>query len=149
MIRRYTEEDIPAMLDIIARFLSESPSYYNVHYARGKMDALLKAGVNKKSFFCDLAFDGDTLLGGLCADTYEYSFSHEVFGADLLFYITESKRSLRLATGLVDNYVQWGKDRKLREIRLASTTGIEPARFGKLCEHLGFKLLGSIYSMEV
>lgn len=149
MIRRYTEEDIPAMLDIIARFLSESPNYYNVAYARGKMNDMLLNNVNRKSFFCDLAFDGNDLLGGLCADTYEYSFSHEAFGADLLFYITESKRSLRLATGLVDNYVQWGKDRKLREVRLASTTGIEPARFGKLCEHLGFKPLGSIYSMEM
>lgn len=149
MLRRYTLNDVPSMLNIVGTFLKESPNYKTIDYNRAKMEHVLRQNANSKSFFCDLAFDEDKLIGGLCATTAEYTFSKEVYGHDLIFYIIEHKRSLRLATELVDSYIKWGKERGLREVRLASSTGIKSEKFNKLCEHLGFKSLGSIYSMEV
>lgn len=149
MIRRYEYADIPIMTSRIEDFLKESETFKDVLYDRGKIELMLRGNLNAKSFFCDVAIVDNEVIGGLCAVTAEYTFSREVYGHDLIFYITESKRSLRLATELVASYIQWGKDRGLREIRLASTTGIKTEKFNKLCEYVGFKPLGSIYSMEV
>lgn len=149
MIRRATLEDLPVLIEQIGVFLKESPFYRDIKYEPKKMEALIRSGLTRKSFFCEVAIDNDEIIGGLCADTFEYTFSHEAYAADLLMYIKESKRSLRLATALVARYIEWGKDRRLREVRLASTTGIKTEKFGLLCERIGFKPLGSIYSMEI
>jgi len=150
MIRRYTLGDLEVMTTQLGMFLKESVTFKDILYDREKISLLLKHNINSKSFFCNVAVDdNDKVVGGLCATVCSYTFSNEVYGMDLLFYISESKRSLRLATELVASYIQWGKDRGLREIRLASTTGVKTEKFNKLCEYVGFKPLGSIYSMEV
>ena len=149
MIRAYTREDIPAMVEHIGFHLKQSPVYKDIHYNRAKMQNFLEANVGRKNFFCNLAIDNDNIVGGLCAGIFEYPFSREVYTSDHLFYIVESKRSLRLATELVASYVAWAKERCVRQIWLTSTTGIKTSKFNLFCERAGFTYLGSTFSMEL
>lgn len=149
MIRSATKDDIPAMVEHIGFHLKQSPVYKDIHYNREKMANFLEANVGRKNFFCNLAIDDDKIIGGLCAGIFEFIFSREVYSTDHLFYVVESKRSLRLATELVDSYVAWAKSRGVRQIWLTSTTGIKTSKFNLFCERKGFTYLGSTFSMEM
>lgn len=150
MIRRYTIEDIPVLVERAQEFFDCSPNYRYISYDKSKMRAWFLANLNNKSFFCNLAVNEDgEYIGILCASIAEYVFSREVFASDEFFYIPEDRKSLRLATELVGQYVAWGKERRVRELRLSSTTGVKPEKFAKLCEFLKFEKVGPIYRMEL
>ncbi len=149
MIRRYELADVDILLEHIGVHLSKAPEYKGINYDRNKMRDLLVSGHSKKSFFCDIAVIDGKIVGGLCAGIFEYVFSREVYASDYLFYLEESKRSLRTATELVKNYVEWGKQRRVREVCLTSTTGIKTEKYGKFCERMGFRYIGSTYTMEI
>lgn len=151
MLRRYTTEDIPEMLDIIKEFLKESTTFKDISYDRQKVENMLYSNVNNNRFFCNLLVDdtGKEIFGGLCAQLFEYTFSREMFANDLIFFILPTQRGLRPVTELVNSYVTWAKARNVNEIRLASSTGNEANKFGRLCEFLGFDYLGPIYTMRI
>lgn len=152
MIRRFRTEDIPEMLDVIHEFLGKSGNYKRIKFHRDKVRYMLSQNVNNSRFFCNVGVemvnDDEKIIGGLCAQVFEYSFSKEIYTADHLFYITEDRRGLRLATDLVEGYVEWAKKRGARECRLANSTGYKVEAYGKLCERLGFENLGPMYQMR-
>lgn len=152
MIRRYGVEDIPQMLDAVGVFLGKSETYKRTHYKRDKLRYMLEQNVRNNRFFCNVGIEDvegkEVVIGGLCAQVHEYTFSKEIYAADHIFYITEDRRGLRLATDLVEGYVEWAKKRGARECRLANSTGYKVEAYGKLCERLGFTNLGPIYQMR-
>lgn len=150
MIRRYRQADVPVMLEHIAKFLVQSENFKGIGYDRDKIRMLLLNNLaNQGTFFCNVGVDeNDEVIGGLCAVLQQYSFSKAVFCMDMLFYIPEERRGLKLATELVASYVTWAKARGVKECRLANSTGVRPEAYGRLCEKLGFSYLGPIYQMR-
>lgn len=149
MFRRYKLGDIPLMLDHVEQFLEQSGNYQGLPFDRDKLRRMLVSNVSNIRFFCTVAVnDSDIVIGGLAATVQEYTFSKAVFAADLIFYVPQDKRSLKLATELVEQYVAWGKQRGVKELRLANSTGVKPAAYAKLCERFGFSYLGPIYQMR-
>lgn len=148
MIRRYIGSDIPQLLEKVEDFLKATGSYNDVHYNREKVKAMLGFNLTNTRFFCNVAVEGSEVVGGLCATVGEYTFSKEIYAQDVIFYVEENRRGLRLATDLVEGYVEWAKKRGARECRLANSTGIKPEAYGKLCERFGFLYLGPIYQMR-
>jgi len=136
------------MLKHIGVFLNETENYKGIPYDTEKIRSLLINNDRNNRFFCNLAVDGDEIIGGLCAIVQEYTFSRAAFSADLLFYIPSDRRGLKIATELVESYVEWSKQRGVVECRLANSTGVKPEAYAKLCEKFGFSYLGPIYQMR-
>jgi L-amino acid N-acyltransferase YncA len=145
---RYTEADIPQMLSIVGQHLGQT-SYKHFSFSEDKMQDMLISGLNRKSFHCSVVKDGEKIIGGLCATVTTPVFSYDAITADHFFYVEPGRRNIRVATGLVADYIEWAKSRKVRMIQLSNSMGTEVERFAKLAERLGFSTVGSIHFMEI
>ena len=117
-------------------------------FARNKLKDLLVGNVKNTQFFCNIAFEDEKIIGGLCAGIRSYIHSYDVFASDHFLFIVPEKRSILLATDLVAGYVDWARERKVREVLLSNFTGIKDEGFGKLAGRLGFTAVGSFHSMH-
>lgn len=148
MIRRYKLSDVEQIVDHVEKNLSQS-RYKNISFSRNKIIDRLVGNVNNSLFFCNVATDdNENIIGGLGAVISQYSWSHEAFAFDYLFYVNESDRSLAVATELVVSYIEWAKQRKVREVLFQNIAGYKPELFAKFASKMGFKQIGSISSME-
>lgn len=149
MIRRYTLDDIDQMLMHIEYHIDHS-RLKRVGFAKNKMRDILVGNVKNTQFFCNLAFDdNDKVIGGFCASIMTYIFSHDAIAHDHFFYVEPGKRSMQLATELVASYIEWAKNRKVKEALLRNFAGEKPEMFGHFAERLGFRAIGTYHSMEL
>jgi len=147
MIRRYEQQDIQVLLDLIEQHLSTS-SMKDIRFSRTKMSDLLHGNLRNLTFFVNVAVKDGQVVGGFCASLSAYIFSHEVMAVDNIFYIHPDHRDTQLATELVESYIEWAKNRKVRQIRLMNVTGLRPETFEKFAQKFGFRYVGSVHLME-
>lgn len=149
IIRRYTEADIPNMVEHIDNALRVT-QFRDLHFSNQKMRSLLESNVKNSQFFAALATDDDgIIIGGICAAIQQFIFSYDVLSVDFFFYVTPTNRKLRVATGLVEQYVAWAKERKVKRIQLSNSMGVEIERFAMLATKLGFEQMGTIHQMRL
>lgn len=148
-IRRYRLDDIDVMLGHIETHLRGS-RLQKIRFAPNKIRDLLTGNLRNSQFFCNVGVDGDDrVVAGLCASVRAYIFSYDVHAFDHFIYIQPGHRSIGLATALVAGYVDWAKERQVKEVLLQNFAGEEAASFSKLAERLGFKAIGTFHSMEL
>lgn len=148
-IRRYTEVDIPRMLDHIELGLSIT-QFKDIHFSREKMGRLLESNISSKLFIAALAVtDDDTIIGGICAAVQQFIFSYEVLAQDYFFYVVPGNRGKGVSTALVEVYVEWAKERGVRRIQLSNSMGMNIERFAQMAVKLGFEQMGTIHQMRV
>lgn len=144
-IRRYKKEDISKCLYHIEQFLNENRGdesytnhYKDIDFNYEKMHNILTKRINDIDFFCNLIFDGNEIVGGLCAEVAEPIFSSERIAYDQLFYVTPSFHNGKAVIRLFQTYIEWAKRRNVVECRMCSSTGYNQEGFTKLCQHMGF-----------
>lgn len=148
-IRRYELADIPAMVDHIEAALSVT-QFRDIFFSREKMTRLLSNNHHSSQFFAALATDDDgNIIGGICGNVCEFIFSHEALANDNFFYVAPSHRRLRTATGLVEAYLNWAKERKVKRVQLSNSMGVKIEEFSKLATRLGFEQQGTIHQMRL
>lgn len=148
IIRRYREDDITKMIDHIETALSVT-QFKDIFFARDRMRSLLEGNVKNSLFYAALATTDDgEIIGGICGMIVKFIFSHEVMAVDQFFYVVPSSRRLKVATGLVESYVAWARERKVKRIQLSNSMGVEIERFAMLAEKLGFEHVGTIHQMR-
>lgn len=148
-IRRYTAKDIDGMMMHIEYHLTHS-RLKRVTFSKNKMRDLLVGNERNSQFFCNLAFDDDDkIIGGFCASIMAYIFSHDAIAHDHFFYVEPSSRSISVATALVNSYIEWAKERKVKEVLLQNFAGGKMEGFALFAERLGFRAIGTIHTMEL
>lgn len=148
--RRYERRDIPLMI----RYLREGLKtfhYNSILFDEDKVKFLLEGNLTNRGFFCQVVVDDETgdICGALCASTSQFMFSREVYAQDHVTYIRPGKGGLNIVTRLVADYVQWAKDRRVRQIRWSQSSGFKIEKFKHLAERLGFEQIGTVFNMEV
>lgn len=123
--------------------------YSRISFDEDKVTGILGSGLANPDFFCDIVVDDDGWFrGALVAKLLEYPFSRDKYALCLVFYIEEECRSLANALGLLRNFVAWGKERDVKELRLDQSTGFKMKKFGLLAKRAGFSLVGTKWTME-
>lgn len=138
------------MLDLIGEHL-QTTRWAKLHYDRNKMGDLLTGNVKNITFFCDIALnDKGEVIGGLCASVNAYIFSHDAIASDHLFYVPpETNEGPEIATALVESYVNWGQERKVKELQLRNATGNNVEAYALFMQKLGFKRVGTLHAKEM
>jgi N-acetylglutamate synthase-like GNAT family acetyltransferase len=148
-VRRYTRNDIPVILDLIAESISQT-IYKDIKMDGTKMTDILVGNENNILFHGNVVEDDDgKIIGCFCATLGSRMWTKEVFAFDQLFYVKEGQRNARVATSLVAAYRDWAKERKVRKAFLANSMGLNVETFARLAKSLGFEQVGSIHQMEI
>lgn len=143
-IRRYKETDIDEMLEVLYSFLHDNRGgsynrFNDIDFDKEKVYNLLKSNVRNILFFCNVVENEDgKIVGGLTAIVTPFIFSKESVAADQLLYLEKDFSNVRAVLELIKSYVEWAKNRGVREVQLSNSTGIKQEEFGKLCELAGF-----------
>lgn len=145
VLRNYDAQDISAMIELTAQFLSEdrgSEGYVNhfkaLDFNPKKLQDALNRGLNNPHFFCSLITEDEEIVGGLCATIGAPFYSSDLIAYDEIFYIRPDFTNLKAVFRLVGRYVNWARDTGAVECRLCSSTGFNQHGFTILCKRLGF-----------
>jgi GNAT superfamily N-acetyltransferase len=148
-LRRYIRSDIPFLVDTLQEYL-QGTAYAKVPFSAKRLTTLLESNVRNDLFFTMLAVDEESnIVGGITAYLMKYIFSEESYADEMCFFILPGHRSLKLARQMIESYVEWAKRRKVWEVRMSTTSGVQPEEYGKFLEVMGFKNIGQFYGKEL
>ncbi len=148
--RRYVQSDIEKLIDAVEReHLANIDPERRKGFSREKVTNLLMGNLRNSLFFLTVAVKDGEIVGGLCASIYSFIFSYEAEANDHLFFIQKEHRSMEVATGLVDSYIAWAKERKVKRVELRNVTGQNVEAFSKIEQKRGFQLVGTFHAMEL
>ncbi|MEQ8404486.1 MAG: GNAT family N-acetyltransferase [Oceanicaulis sp.] len=144
-IRNATPDDVPAIVELGARFHAESHYRripYDVdwalgtmgRYASGHQDALLL-----------VVHEGEDLIGFLAARIGPIIFSPRRAVIQDLLFVHPDHRSGRTGTALVERFLEWADACDPAFIDFTQSTGIQEAGFGQLMARYGFENHGTVY----
>lgn len=128
MIRPATEEDIPRLLEMGARFAEKARLWDHVGYDPASMELTFRAMIEGDQF---CLFVGDAgAIGGIVAP---HPFNHSQKIADELFWWSEGREGLALLSAYEDWAGSFGA-----VIRMTTLEAVEPERVGKLFARRGY-----------
>ena len=131
MIREATLDDIPALLDMGAKFAERADLAAHVGYDPASMAATFAAMIERDEF---CLFIGDAgALGGMVAP---HPFNHAQAIADELFWWSEGRDGLRL----LEAYEEWATERGAI-VRMTALEAVNPDRMQKFYERRGYRPL--------
>ena len=146
MIRNARPEDIPALLDLGAKALAESE--HPARFDRSKTRKMLRYAImmHRKDgpMRVWVAETQGEVVGVLIGQMDALFFSSDRYATDLVFYTHPSHRGHGL--NLVRRFLEWARnDKKVVDITLQISSGIEVERTQDLYERLGLKFVGGCF----
>jgi len=148
-MRRYQLQDIPSMVECLKFFLAEAGNYKGFPLNVEKVTKLLKTNVNNAYFFCNVLVVDGSVHAGLAAMTTLLAFSDTTIASDMILFVRKDSRKLGTAVKLIEDYIEWGKARKVKRLLLGATTGIDVEGFDLLMSHVGFRELGRVWAKDM
>lgn len=159
MLRDANFADIPAIIRLLHEAHSRS------HYAKDKT-ANIDETEAKRLLVTSIQRHGHTHGGGCWCQVFDdagnidglivgtlvrtYAILDRLSATDI-FWVTSEHANSRAAVGLMKGFIGWAKANPLVvEIKCATTAVIndDPAKAGRILEHIGMKSYGNIYRME-
>lgn len=144
--RPYALEDIPDLVDGLAKYLPDLPHYKGQVVDRLKLSTYLRVQFSKPNFMCHVCCREDGLVvGAICAYSMPFVFNDEIYASDIFLFIREEYRNLHTAIELINAYVQWAQGQGASIIAATTTSGYRMEAFERLLERYSFKRVGSLF----
>lgn len=89
----------------------------------------------------------DKIAGALWGCLTTMPWSSVKFAQDIILFVDKPYRGF--GGVLINDWVNWAKEKGAKEVHLSTASGIETDRTCKLFKRKGFKQIGHSYSMEV
>jgi len=86
------------------------------------------------------------MIGGALATHY---FGPALYAYDFAWYVTPKQRGSSIAIRMLKKFEKWAKDRGALEMHLGVTTGVSPEKTAKMFERMGYKFVGSNYTLKL
>tara|TARA_R100000700_G_scaffold19829_1_gene26586 strand:- start:15859 stop:16275 length:417 start_codon:yes stop_codon:yes gene_type:complete len=96
-------------------------------------------------FACVAEDENNCILGMFVGLITEYYFGNDLMASDLLVYVDKSKRGAMASVRMFKEFEKWAKRKNAKEVRPATSTGIEIERTKKLYTHLGYEVSGNTF----
>lgn len=139
-----TPEDIDAVVRLISEAVGES-RYKDLPFSEDHLREFVQSGVQASKLFGfilaerSLRDGGKSGIGVVCAMAGMLPFADVVSCGTLLFYVTPSARSPRVAALLTESFKRWSQNRRAYEATFHVTMGSSnDNRVSKLLELYGF-----------
>lgn len=149
-IRRYTDEDIPLLVEAVAREVPQLPHYEGISVDPERIKFLLHNSCKDESaFMVALLCDSHTkqVVGGVGAYCVTMLLSNEKATNDIFLFIVPQWRSLTNAMKLIKAYKEWAHRRKAKIIGATHTGGYRSSAMDALLKQAGFKPVGTLYHL--
>lgn len=134
MIRRATLDDIPALLEIGARFSNRANLAGHVGYDAASLEATLRFMIDGDH----PVFVGDA--GTIGATVFPHPFNHAHKAAQELFWWSEGREGLALLNALTEHCRA-----NCDSLTMITLEAVDPVRTGELYERKGFRPLEHSY----
>lgn len=154
-IRRYSVEDIEAILNHLEQFFNENRGqdyenhYKHIDFDREKLYNHLKMNVNNVRFFLNVIEVDEEIVGGLCASVMRPFYSSDLIAYDQIIYTVPSYNVVSAVQELIKSYIRWSERRGAVECRLCSTTGFKERAFAALAKRNKFVPIGTDYARRL
>lgn len=89
-----------------------------------------------------LALENNQIVGFISGIVHEYFFSNRKRVSDLGFFVLPEYRGSRVALKLVKLLEAWAIEKKVNELHLGQTTGLDIDKTKRFYERLGFNTVG-------
>jgi hypothetical protein len=148
------EEDIELTRPLSVELHAES-RFSNIPYSHKKRDKLFKQALDKPEVFALMIAEYNGMpIGFLFCTAGEYIVGQdELLTTVYSFYVSKKYRGYivggKAAISLLNSVVKWSKNRKVTEIMIHVTTGININRIDKFLRHAGFVVTGGNYALSL
>lgn len=140
--------DVSDVVNLAKRMHAES-AYRDLDFSAPKVAQLALVAANSSGWYLRVAYDGKTPVGMISGQITAYSFSDDKMANDLVWYVIPERRGSPVAVRLAKGYVEWARGHGVREIKLSSSSNVEPEKTARLLERLGFERIGTIHKMRL
>lgn len=145
--REFTRADIPQISRLGERMHEES-IYCALDYSPVKAlywcyDVLNDD--NRCGFVAEIDGEICAMFFGLVT---EYLYGHDLVAKDSLMYVMPEYRGSMMFLRLVNAYFRWARGKKVKQIFLSQSTGINVHRTTELYKRLGLQQVGGIFYIE-
>lgn len=150
-----TKEDIDVVVRLISEAIGES-RYKDLPFAEDRLREFVQLGVQESKLVGfilaerSLPDGGKSGVGVVCAMAGMLPFANVVSCGTLLFYVTPTARSPRVAALLTEAFKRWAQNRKAYEAAFHVTMGSNnDNRVSKLLELYGFMPSGGSHFKDL
>lgn len=142
LIRNFTIEDVPAMIELGKRMQAES-SFEGLNYDQEKLTDMGYVYIaNPQVYFAKVAEKDGVIYAMYVGYISEYYFSKDLAGFDQLLFVAPEKRGGIAAMRLIKEFEEWAYANGAKEVRPACSTGVESEKTRQLYEALGYETIG-------
>lgn len=138
MIRLATHEDIPAIVQLGARFFEESPTYAPMVYAPEKIEALAARLIGNPDGYVRVIDRGTGLLGGMMGMVSEHWAARAKVATEIVLFVQPGARGQVHAWRLVGEFREWGRLKGCYKAVAGTSSGVMPEMCARLYERVGF-----------
>ena len=145
-VRRATINDLEQILVLCTIMHKESNYSHITPDYKKTYDYLSHSLTDENSLFLVLIRNNE-IIGLFLAKVLTYFFSEDSQAMDILFFIEKKHRKKSGAYRLIVKYIKWANEKKVKEIVLSSTTGVELTKMEKFYNKLSFSKVGVMYKL--
>ncbi len=140
--------DLPALVALGQKFISEAPNYSSRHFDANALRQNLEGVVNGQGVIF-VVEAGTEIVGGIVCLTTKDWFNDDVIAFEQVFYISPAYRTTQASFLLIDAFIAWSKNMGASRIQCGTTTGINTRGCIRLYERFGFTKYGTVLDMEL
>ena len=146
MIRPAVVDDLPRLMYLAVEMHRES-RFRDYEFDEGKVGTLILRLISNPdgNAFAWVGEANSQVVGGLLATLYESWFSTQLVASDYGLFLHPKHRGGVLAMRLVKEYKAWAA-RHGADCELGCNTGVDPDRYDRFVQCMGFRPVAKLYS---
>ncbi len=134
---------------ILGKEMHEEGAFSFLPFNENKARSLALNYIKDKNASAFLVFNDSECIGMHLGSMTSYFFSDALLAAGLVTYVRERFRGGRAALLLVRAFIDWGRQKKAKEIYIGVSLGVNLDSSHKFFEHLGFQHVGGNYKLRL
>jgi len=150
-VKLITKEKINDVISFGKKFHEEAKGYNGIPFDEEKLRFVSHNDwYTNPNWLLLAAFDEeDKPYGMFVGYVAEYYFSRDLYATDLIFFIEKSKRGGFAAIKFIKIFERWAKDKGVKEIRPATTSGIDINRTKDFYKAMKYEISGHNFRKEI
>ena len=146
-IRNATYEDINTMIELGAIGWKET-RLTDFDYDYDTVEKYIKGLIDYDWGIVLIAEENGKIAGSIIAEVYKYYFGSTIASINYDFIVHPDFRGSSAAIRLLNKYKEIAKSHGTQDIMMGVNASLDFERVGKLYEKVGFKQVGSLFSLE-
>jgi GNAT superfamily N-acetyltransferase len=147
MIRPATAEDFNTLLEL-GRAMHAESWYRYLPFDDVKLHGVFEKLITDGYLRIHVAPNG-SIDGGMAGYIGEFWFCTEKIASDYALFVRPNHRGSFTAVRLIQDFIEWAKERGAQEVSLAQSTGVMVEQTSRLYLGMGFAYVGGIYKWRL